>query len=71
MVLFQRTLWQMHKYSILYYRFHIENQECLCFYIRVCIQLSFGNVTGAQALSSVALGPLSVCTPPSCFTTTA
>lgn len=61
----------MHKYSIPCYRFHIENQECLCFYIRVCIQLSFGKVTGAQALSSVALGPLSVCTPPSCFTTTA
>lgn len=43
----------MHKYWIPYYRFHIENQECLCFYI--CIQLSFGNINRAQTLSSVAL----------------
>lgn len=27
-LLFQRTLWQMHKYSITLYCFHIENWEC-------------------------------------------
>lgn len=61
----------MHKYWIPCYCFHIENQECLCFYICVCIQLSFGNITRAQTLSSVTLGLLNVCTPPLCFTTTA